>query len=290
MSDQSIIDSWIQSTIDRSQQTVHLKQLYELQAEFLFNQYEPTKASPSDAGMSFIKRLDRWISSFDNAEDQWNAFRSLRYFFFIGLQETEELYRCAVQHKVLPWLSDVADLDIFSDNFSLLLNEEINHIWPCPVTDSLRINSLLHRTNLNGQSLRPDWLSLKQLGDCEKIQAYVKKKEIKYLVLFEDFSGSGSQCKRAVEFALKAFHGPILLIPLVICSPGDQALRDIALQAKDRLSYAPVVVINADCLIQATPVIAEPASFSGLRNAMLNGYKKGGFSLHGEAYLSLIHI
>src|SRR3569833_982641 len=235
MSANSTIDSWIQSSIERSQKVVYLKQLYELQAVFLFYQYEPTKASPSDAGMSFKQRLDRWVGSFDNAQDQWSAFHSLRYFFIVGLQETEELYRCAVQHKIIPWLSDVSNLDIFADDYAQLLDKEIEHIWPCPVTDSLRINSLLHRTILDGQSLRPDWLSLKQLGDCEKIQDFVKKKEIKNLVLFEDFSGSGSQCQRATEFAMKAFPGPILLIPLVICNPGDELLRTLASNSNGRL-------------------------------------------------------
>ena len=263
---------------------MRLKQLYELQAEFLFNQYEPTKASPDECGMSFIQRLDRWVSCFDGAEDQWSAFHSLRYFFFVGLQETEELYRCAVQHKILPWLSDVAKLDILADGFAGLLSEEIKHIWPCPVTDSLRINSLLHRTNLDGQSLRPDWLSLKELGDCNRIRQYVERKKIKYLVLLEDFSGSGKQCKRATEFALKAFPGPILLVPLVICSPGNQLLREVAMKSDGRLMYEPVVVVSADCLVQEIPAATEPASFSSLRSAMLNGYKKAGLSLDGEAF------
>lgn len=152
------------------------------------------------------------------------------------------------------------------------------------MTDSLRINSLLHRTNLEGQSLRPDWLSLKQLGDGEKIKAYVERKGIKYLVLFEDFSGSGSQCKRATEFALGAFEGPILVVPLVICSPGDNLLRQLAEQVGGRLTYEPVVVISEDCLIRKDSVSTEPSSFSSLRLAMQNGYRKGGFSLPGDEY------
>jgi hypothetical protein len=284
MSTNGTIDSWIQSSIERSEQTVRLKQLYELQAEFLFNQYEPTKAVPSDAGMSFIQRLDRWVGSFDTPEDRWSAFHSLRYFFFIGQQETEELYRCAVQHKVLPWLSNMANLNIFAEGFNESLNNELKKIWPCPVTDSLRINSLLHRTNLNGQSLRPDWISLKELGKCEKIQAYVQRKGVKYLVLFEDFSGSGKQCERVAKFALGVFSGPVLLVPLVICSPGDELLRNLAAEMNGRLSYEPVVVLSADCLVRKLPISTEPNSFSSLRTAMANGYKKGGFSLDGDEF------
>lgn len=280
----STIDGWIKSTVERSQQAIRLKQLYELQAEFLFNQYEPVKASPIEAGASFIHRLDRWIGEFDTAEDQWSAFHSLRYFFFVGQQETDELYRCAVQHKLLPWVADLAGLDIFSQNFPKLLNNEIKHAWPCPVTDSLRINSLLHRTDLNGQSLRPDWLSLKQLGEREKIQCYAKKHDLRYLALFEDFVGSGSQCERATKFALDTFSGSILLVPLVVCHPGDEILRALAKASQGRLTYNPVVVLSADCLIREIPSQAEPSSFSSLRLAMQNGHKKGQFSDNPYGY------
>ncbi len=279
------IDGWIKSTIDRSQQATRLKQIYELQAQFLFNQYEPTKASPSEAGTSFIQRLERWISSFDDPNDSWSAYHSLRYFFFIGQQETEELYRCSVQHKFLPWLSEQIEADIFSGNLSEILQQEIKRCWPCPVTDSLRINSLLHRTALDGQDLRPDWLSLRELGDCRRIQAYVAKHDVKYLILFEDFVGSGSQCKRAARFALRAFSGPILLVPLVACHPGDETLRSLAANSNGRLTYSPVIVLGADCLVRETRSENEPNSFESLRLAMQHGYEKGQFNFDsGGAY------
>ncbi|MFM0392920.1 phosphoribosyltransferase-like protein [Paraburkholderia phytofirmans] len=281
---ESPIDSWIQYSVEYSQKTVRLKQLYELQAEFLFNQYEPTKAVPADDGMDFILRLDRWVAGFDQPEHRWSAFHGLRYFFFVGQHETDELYRCAVQHIFLRWLSDHAGLDIFAEDFPTALQAEANFCWPCPVTDSLRINSLLHRTGIDSQSLRPDWLSLKQLGDRDKIEKYVSKKNIKYLVLFEDFVGSGQQCERAAKFALQAFPGPILLVPLIVCHPGDEILRQLALDSGGRLTYSPVVVLNSECLIGEMVSENEPKSFDGFRKAMDYGYKKGGFNLNGGAY------
>ena len=275
----STIDKWITSTIKRSEQTIRLKRLYELQAEFLFNQYEPVRASPREAGTSFIRRLDRWIDNFDSPEDQWSVFHSFRYFFFVGQQETDELYRCAVQHNMLPWITEIAGLDIFSNDFPQQLDSEIKLAWPCPVTDSLRINSLLHQTSLHGQSLRPDWLSLKQLGSPEEILKYIKKYKLRYLVLFEDFVGSGSQCERATKIALDIFPGPILLVPLVICHPGDTRLRALvdSPDSHGRLSYQPVITLGADCLVRGIPTTSEPNSFSALRKAMQNGHKKGAF-------------
>jgi hypothetical protein len=280
----SQIDKWIQNSIEHSQKTIRLKQLYQLQAEFLFNQYEPTKAVPAEDGTDFILRLDRWISGFDDPEYMWSAFHSLRYFFFIGQQETDELYRCAVQHIFHRWLVDRAELDIFADDFAASITAAAETCWPCPVTDSLRINSLLHRTGIGGQSLRPDWLSLKQLADKVKISEYVKRKKIKYLVLFEDFVGSGQQCGRAAKFALEAFDGPILLIPLVICQPGDTALTEIAEKSGGHLTYCPVVVLSKDCLVGEDSTTSEPQSFANLRKAMQYGYAKGEFDLDGGAY------
>ncbi len=282
----STIDKWITSTIERSVQTIRLKHLYELQAEFLFNQYEPVRASPREAGTSFIRRLDRWIDSFDSPDDQWSVFHSFQYFFFVGQQETDELYRCAVQHNMLPWITEIAGLDIFSDDFSQQLDSELTFAWPCPVTDSLRINSLLHRTSLHGQSLRPDWLSLKQLGSREKIMEYVAKNALKYLVLFEDFVGSGSQCERATKYALDVFPGPILLVPLIVCHPGDTRLRALADSSAShgRLLYKPVITLGADCLVREMPTSNEPKSFSALRTAMQNGHKKGDFKDNAYGY------
>jgi len=282
----SIINTWSTSTIERQNATFKLKQLYELQAIFLFDQYEPVLANPAEAAMSFINRLDRWLSCFSDPIDQWAVFRTFQYFFFVGKDETDELYRCAVNHKLLPWLVEQEKLDIFSPDLSSQLNDVVSQTWPCPVTDSLRINSLLHRTNLKGQSLRPDWLSLKELGDKDRIAKYISNRKnsrgeitpIKYLVLFEDFVGSGSQCGRAAKFALEGFDGPILLAPLVVCHPGDKYLRDLASKSNGRLTYDPVVVLSAECLVSEQPTIGEPSSFPSLRLAMKNGHTKGNFS------------
>lgn len=279
----SAIDGWIQSE-RRSRAAVALKRLYELQSTFLFNQYEPVRASSTSAGLPFIDRLDKWILSFDDEEDRWIAFKTFKYFFFAGLEETEEMYRCAVHHQVTRWLVDLAAIDIFSPDANARLQAEFDKLWPCPITDSLRINSLLHRTGLRGQSLRPDWLSLKELGDKTKIARYVGRKGIRYLALFEDFVGSGSQCARAVNFALKAFDGPVLLCPLVVCAPGADEIRNIASQSQGRLTFEPVIELSHDCLVGKDSLPGQPSSFPALRTAMANGYKKIGVSVDGGEF------
>jgi len=278
----SAIDDWIRS--EKSSAAVNLKRLYELQAEFLFDQYEPIQATPSENGLPFIDRLDRWLSCFDDQNHRWTAFNTLKYLFFAGQDETEEMYRCAIHHSLTRWLIDKSNIDIFDSRANELLADEMKACWPCPITDSLRINSLLHRTGLPGQSLRPDWLSLKQFGDPQKIAAYVTRKSIRYLVLLEDFVGSGSQCERATRFALNNFDGPILLIPLVICAPGNTVLKNLEAEAHGKLTVNPVIILTNDCLVSQNPNPGQPKSFPDLRLAMAGGYKKIGLDLDGEEF------
>ena len=173
----SIFDEWLRGPPPRSMATHTLRRLYKLQEIFLFEQYEPSKAFTAHEGTSFIRRLENWVLGFDE-KDQWAAFHSIRYFFFAGHAETEEMYRCAVQNKLLPWLASEAHLNIFSPSFDEELQAEIKATWTCPLTDSLRISGFLHRTGLPSRPIRPDWYSLKRLGDTKKIESYAKDKEL----------------------------------------------------------------------------------------------------------------
>ena len=280
----SSIDQWLLADAERARSTTELKQLYELQEKFLFRQYRPIRTTPMEAAAPFMRRVDKWLAGFKDPKDRWNAFHALRYFLFIGEDETEEMYRCAVNHFVLPWLADVAKLDIFAPGHDSQLNAEVLKCWPCPVSDSLRINELLHATGLTGQGVRSDWHGLRQLASTERIQTYVNEHNIKYLILFEDFVGTGKQFDEAATFAISAFAGPILIVPLVVCFPGHERL--LALQAKHpkSITYRPVVVIGEDCLIRKDPCAAEPASFADLRKTLIQGYKDGGLQSAGGAF------
>jgi hypothetical protein len=281
---QSIIDEWITSGEVRGSLTHDLKKIYELQAKFLFKHYEPFKGSREREGGEFIRRVDRWLTSFTDPDDRWSAFNSLRFFLFVGPEETAELYRVAVETGLKRWLVDTAGIDIFDECVDLAIEQAIQSCWPCPVTDSLRINSLLHITGLSSKDLRPDWYSLRKLGDSVAINQYVADNSIKYLALFEDFVGSGGQCMRTIKYALDTFNGPIFFSPLVICSPGDEKLRELERSSAGRLSYRPIVVLTADCLVQKSPHANEPKSFSALRKALRTGYEQIDEILDGEEY------
>lgn len=270
---------------NRALRANRLRGQYETLATHLFHQFEPTKKISHRISRDFMIRLESWLACFESAEDRWIAFRSIEYLFFIGHQEFEELYRCAYEHIIKPWLIDIAEINIFAEDACDLLNNELKATWPCPVTDSLRINGFLHVTGLEGQSIRPDWLSLRELASPEKIEEYKLKKGIKYLILLEDFVGSGGQISRALKFASENFSGPILVVPLIICAPGDRAIK-VAIDKLDRnnVHYHPVSVLSDSCLITEAATEGEPSLFPKLREVLKVGYETMGFPLEGEEY------
>ncbi|GGC76700.1 phosphoribosyltransferase-like protein [Vreelandella lutescens] len=271
---------------DRPMKAGALRALYETLAEHLYHQYEPTRGS-SNARLSrdFIVRLNEWLKCFRSEEDQWIAFKSIEYFFFAGQSEFDELYRCAFDHVIKPWIIDENNIDIFSAESTGILNQELAKIWPCPISDSLRINSFLHLTGLKGQSLRPDWMSLNSLGDPGKIKDFCDKENLKYLVLIEDFIGSGGQAARLLNFALSVFNGPILIIPLVICAQGDKKIRG-KLEAIGRanVKYQPVTIVPEVCMVTEELQTQQPAFFDQLRVVLKNGYNIINQKMDGEEY------
>ncbi|OLY71429.1 hypothetical protein AU074_16670 [Pseudomonas sp. ATCC PTA-122608] len=269
----------------RSIRASKLRSLYETLAVQLFQQFEPTKKTSQRVSRDFMVRLNNWLEHFEDQEDQWIAFRSIEYLFFAGQQEFEELYRCAFDNIIKPWLIDIAKIDIFSNDAGEKLDVELEAIWPCPVTDSLRINGFLHLTGLSGKSLRPDWLSMRQFSCPAKVKLYQIKEGIKYLVLIEDFVGSGGQITRALKFAAAEFDGPILLIPLLVCAPGDRKIKAVIHElGRNDIYYKPVTVLSDECLVTETPNLGEPKLFSQLRTIMKTGYDSMNFKLSGEEY------
>lgn len=266
---------------------IRLRTHYELLAEKLFQQYEPIKKEARLTSRGFLSKLNIWLCNFDTEEQQWAAFRSVEYLFFAGQDEFEELYRCALQHKIVPWLIDQAQIDIFGIDAETQIDSELCACWPCPVTDSLRISAFLHISRMSGKPYRPDWASLKQFSCKEKIEEYKKTENIKYLVLLEDFVGSGGQVVRVLKFAFEVFTGPIFLVPLIICAPGDRKIRELISSSRRKdISYNPVLVIEDSCLISEIPQSSEPKLFAELRGAMDAGYKKiaKNEELNGKGY------
>ncbi|ASM72925.1 MULTISPECIES: phosphoribosyltransferase-like protein [Roseobacteraceae] len=203
----------------------------------VFNDYEPSQFHP------FRQRLLDWLNNVDTEEDRQHLLALLLKVFFVGRREFEALYRTVFHGNLFRWMLEVESVDIFSDDLERNVVDRINKAWICPISDSLRINSFLKVNGLKSLDKRPDWRSLRQFGDVKKIQTYVKRKDIRDLVLLEDFVGSGTQAKDVVKFAANALPKTrILLCPLIVCPKGDEVLIDTVSEL-DNVTYDPALLL-----------------------------------------------
>lgn len=270
----SKIDEWALN-IRRRDRAIYLRGLYETMAIQLYGQYEPTRMAAHRVSRKFLKRLESWLECFEDEGDKWAAFRSLEYLLFAGQNEFDELYRHAAENIIKPWLIDVSGTDLFATNVDEVLEELLGQCWVCPATDSLRINGFLHVSHIPGKSLRPDWMSLRHLGSPERVNDFVGEEKVKYLIILEDFVGTGNQLSRAVGYAAEVFKGPILTIPLIICAPGHKKMKESFGGEKfQNVKYVPGLVLTEDCLVGKEALDGQPKLFPKLRNAMKAGYGK----------------
>lgn len=209
----------------------------------VFNDYEPTQFHP------FRSRLLDWLNNVHDSLDQQMLLSMLLDVFYIGRREFEALFRSAYRGQIARWILDESDIDVFSSSTADDIQAYADDLWICPVSDSLRINSFLKVNGLKSKDVRPDWRSLRHLGDVEKIRQYVNRKQIKGLVLLEDFVGSGSQATAAVNFAAESLPDMrILFCPLVVCPKGDKVLLEVT-NSLPNVRYDPVVVLPDEVVL-----------------------------------------
>ena len=229
----------------------------------VFDDYEPSPIH------HFDDRLDRWLHNVTEEEDQRTLLLLLGHLFFIGRPEFSSLYRAAYNGPVLRWLVEQLNVDIADPAAMESLDAGVTETWFCPITDSMQINLFLKANNLTGTNYRPDWYSLEELGDPEKIRQFVADNQIHRIVLLEDFVGSGTQMQSVLKFAAGISDDlKILALPLVICPDGDQVGCQMAKTLKN-LAYEPVMVIPPEMLIKADPQSGEPSFFQTVRDLIV---------------------
>ena len=267
-----IVEKWVREHRDQKERDriLELRQRYEFLSKNLFNEYQPTKKATSRHQHEFMMRLDQWLAHIPEDEQRRTAFRSIEYLFFAGVEEFDELYRCALV-EAKRWLLEINDIDPFDSDKAV--NREIKSTWFCPISDSFRINSFLHVAGISGDEYRPDWFSLRRFASEQKILCHLTKKRIKNLVLLEDFVGSGRQALKVLRFAAEILDINILVVPLIICAPGMHKMVKFA-RSRPSVSIRPIVVLPKNCLISVREVSGEPWLFKELRPVMRGHYKR----------------
>ena len=249
----------------------------------VFDEYEPSQFKPFEA------RLIEWLNNLDSEEKQKAFIAVLLDLFFIGKKEFESLYRLLANSIISSWIIDVEAINIMDSDVSNIVSQKINSAWICPITDSLRINSFLKVNNLVSKDIRPDWRSLKRLGDVEKIRKFARSDKIKNLILVEDFVGSGTQVKNVIKYASQTLPKKnILLAPLVVCPDGDRILKR-EVKKLSNVDYRPALVLPNSTKFPQKKDASEPLHiflhgvfeeiedrFEYRRGETITGYKSTG--------------
>lgn len=254
-----LVEPWLMSGNGDDDDLIFLRdQLAWLQVE-LFDEYEPNRYE------SFDDCLAKWLLNTTDEDAQKSMFRLLGHFFFVGKKQIDALQRSAFSDKITRWLVDILDLNIADPNLDGSIAQAVRSTWFCPVTDSLRINGFLKVNGLNGHNHRPDWRSLEQFGDQDKIRRYVHDQNIKQIVLLEDFIGSGTQMESTVGWAAQTLPGiPILVVPLICCPDGVSRGESLTRQFSN-LSFEPCLSLPPELFVSSTAQAGEPSAFSKIR-------------------------
>jgi hypothetical protein len=248
----TFISGW-QCDADRQAKCSELVAQYDLYANRLFSEYEPTSIFGKEHSRDFFQRLNKWIGNYGSDESRWQAFQFVDTIFYLGSLELTELYRVAFEQIVPEWIAEVKKFNIFSMQDRAKIDSFLANTWFCPITDSLRISAFRHINHIDQPEYFPDWRSLEKFLDKPaKLIEYIRAQKISGLVLLEDFVGSGTQVSPAVQFAASKLNIPVLVLPLIIGLKGDEAMRQI--QAKNsNLKYRHVILLDDRCSIENPP-------------------------------------
>lgn len=193
---------------------------------YRFWQFTPTHAGAA----RFEERLTSWLHNPELMErDVAIMLRLVPQIQFVDRDDMLTLYSAAFGGPILRWLLDEIDLDFSVDDeeFSVRLREGLDTTWFCPITDSMNISQFHHVNGIEGKNQRPSWRTLKSYGDVSKVKTYMRKNNLKRLVLLEDFVGTGTQSVPALRFAIQNFcpQVPVLFVPLIISEVGEKNIR-----------------------------------------------------------------
>ena len=258
-----LLGSWALQTSDSQDEDFLDYSSVQYLGRIAFDDYEPSQVE------RFEERLDRWLHNVTAEKDRQTLFLLLNYLFYIGRPEFESLCRTAYHGHVVRWLIEQLDVDLTDPNGMKNIEDAISSTWFCPITDSMRINWFLKANGIVGHSHRPDWRSLRKFGEPGKIKRFLNDNCIQRVVLLEDFVGSGTQIRSAVEFASRTLPDiPILALPLVACPAGDDVGCQLAAQYAN-VDYEAVMLVPPDTLIKPDAQPDEPPFYRCVRQLIL---------------------
>jgi hypothetical protein len=216
----------------------------EFMIEHAYSRYVP--AMYSNHAPVFQDRMVAWMQNANlSVQDQIAFFQLVLRFAYFSFDDFLSLYRTAYSNPISRWVWEDAGLKMGMLDFSAQFEEERSkHTWYASVTDSLIISEFYHANSITGVKCRPNFLTLKELGNPAQIKNYTNAHGFRRIVLLEDFVGSGSQGQDIVKWTLANSDLPILFCPMLICPDGLRRFSDLAANSGGRLKVDPVVKLG----------------------------------------------
>ncbi len=230
--------------------------------DYLYYDFEPALNSQ----IRFNDRLNLWLDNVKEETFQKLLLKLVPKIFYIGREEFNCLYKTVFSSNIKNWLVECVVSNFETEDYNLLLSNAINETWFCPITDSFRINQFYHLNNISSKhTFRPDWRSLKKFGDLEKISNYIRSSNVKYIVLLEDFVGSGTQSESVIKFANQIvdilgeedISIKLLICPLIICPIGIDKLSKLC-HHNENIDLSSVIQISENELINEERIPEQP--------------------------------
>jgi len=272
---QKLLRKWCQEDDSDFLGFRELKNFIEFLESVLFHEYAPT--AHGDHG-EFGARLARWIGSADSDANRQTLYLMLRNLIFIGQNEISASYRTAYSKIFLSWLIEQTDICVFDEGAADQLRQAQSSALFTQITDSFGLQFFLRANHLHGQNDRYTWEQDLPNWDRENFQqtriVRQNRPDIQFIVLFEDFVGSGTQMAEAVCNACSLGNGfKILLCPLIICPEGAQLAEDLE-RRYENLCYRPVLGVASKFFIGENPIPDENREFAEIRQCLLDIHPK----------------
>lgn len=260
----NILAKWCQDTNLDYLGLQDLKRDIDFLEHVLYNDYSPTSAG---LHLDFRARLSAWVGNLDTETDQQTLLITLKYLLFVSKDNITATYRTAYTKNVIQWLCDLKQPSMFDGTAETVVRECLSETRFTEITGSfnlqefIRINSLIDGLRYTWLQHAVDWNRNNFRRDVLDFGSQTPKK---YLVLFEDFVGSGEQMSEILDFAVSIPDVEILLCPIFICPAGKIVAEQYA-ATNAHLTYSPVQELSADWLIAPNSTINEPTDFVAIR-------------------------
>jgi hypothetical protein len=271
-------------------------------------------AENPDFNSNVMDRLAAWVGNVSTEDDQKLMLEYALYISFFSHNDFAALYRTAMDREISQWVAKQVGARLEpagGQYFDDLVRQSIKlHTWFCPITDSMDINEFYKVNHLRGVGHRPGFATLEMLAELVgspdpqlsvNLRNYMARGNtdangrpipLERIVLLEDIVGSGSQCLKAVRWAVVNLGKPVLFVPLILCPNGVDALRAEEQLWNGLLTVRPVIEVRRNDVLgperrgqQGWPIASDVESiatkYANLASAGMDtfGYNSTGCSI-----------